>query len=42
MSGCYESGYFANGVNNQRLIIEAIKQTNKRLRPLVIPIIESL
>ena len=25
MSGCYESGYFGIGVNNQRLVVEAIK-----------------
>ena len=42
ISGCYESGYFGNGVNNQRLIVEAIKQINKMLRLFVIPIIESL
>ena len=38
----YECGYFKEGVSYQFLILEAIKQINRELRPYIVSILESL
>jgi hypothetical protein len=41
-NSCFESGYFGQGVNYSKLILEAIKATNLKLRPQVLSIVESI
>lgn len=38
---CYQSGYFS-GQPYHDLIVEAIKEINREIRPLAIPIMESV
>lgn len=39
--GLYESGYFTPGVRYSEMILEAIKTINLRIRPVILPIVET-
>ena len=39
---CYQSGYFTSSINYSTMILEAIKETNRRIRPQALNIIESI
>lgn len=39
---CYATGYFERGVSYQRILDEAIKQVNRRIRPQALSILESV
>lgn len=40
--GLYECGYFSSGVEYNEMILDAMKAINGKLRPKILPIVESI
>ena len=39
--GLYECGYFISGIKYSELILEAIKNINLKIRPIILPLVET-